>query len=160
MLPQSGGAGGRGGEIEEGYSYDDENPYCADNAHSGIYDGDYCEGFGASYSGCCNAGGSPGDAYDDDDNVSSLMFLPGSGGGAGAGFPGGRGGNGGASILLYSTEMTLNGLVKVNGEGGGGGEGQPYSSVSIYSSLDCFTFTSMILPLTKIYLSFYIFCYN
>ncbi len=129
LLPQSGGAGGRGG----GYSYDDdEKPYCADNARSEIFDGQYCEVL-AGYSGCCKAGGSPGDTYDNDDNVSSLMFLPGSGGGAGAGNPGGGGGNGGASILLYSTEMTLNGLVKVNGEGGGG---QPYSGVSIYSSLE------------------------
>ncbi len=132
LLPQSGGAGGRGGGIEEGYTYDDEKPYCADNARSGIYDGDYCEGFGASYAACCNEGGSPGDAYDNDDNVS---FLPGSGGGAGAGFPGGGGGNGGASILLYSTDMTLNGAVKANGgdgyfgsgsgsmAGGGGGSG-------------------------------------
>ena len=135
LLPQSGGAGGRGGGIEEGYAYDDEKPYCADNAHSGIYDGQYCEGSSAGYSGCCKEGGSPGDAYDNDDNVSSLMFLPGSGGGAGAGFPGGSGGNGGASILLYSTDMTLNGAVKANGgdgyfgsgsgskAGGGGGSG-------------------------------------
>jgi hypothetical protein len=61
------------------------------------------------------------------------MFLPGSGGGAGAGTDtvvGGAGGNGGASILLYSTEITLNGAVKVNG---GDGEDGPVDSVSMVS---------------------------
>jgi len=68
-----------------------------------------------------NSGGSSGDAYDNDDDVSLLMYLPGSGGGAGAGFPGRAGGNGGASIVLYSNEMTLNGVIKANGGNGGGG---------------------------------------
>jgi hypothetical protein len=82
--------------------------------------------------------GSPGDAYDNDDDVSLLMYLPGSGGGAGAGGPstvGGAGGAGGASILLYSTEMTLNGVVKANGGAAGG---KPSSSVSILSESDWF----------------------
>ncbi len=113
---QSGGAGGRGGE--QSYRGDDK-PYCDDNAQN---DGQYCEGEGtAGYSGCCNEGGSPGDAYDNDDDVSLLMYLPGSGGGAGAGAPGHAGGYGGASIVLYSNEMTLNGVIKANG--GDGGEG-------------------------------------
>jgi hypothetical protein len=131
LLSQTGGAGGRGGA--EIY-YSSIASYCDDNARSGIYGGEYCEGYGAGYSGCCNRGGSPGDPYDNDDNVSSLIFLPGSGGGAGAGtsrVAGGAGGNGGAAILLYSTEMTLNGVVKANGgdggtspaAGGGGGSG-------------------------------------
>ena len=69
-----------------------------------------------------NDGGSPGQAYDNDDDVSLLMFLPGSGGGDGSGYgtgTPGAGGNGGAAILLYSTEMTLNGEVKANGGDGG-----------------------------------------
>ena len=109
---QSGGAGGRGGGIFNG----DDYPYCDDNARSGIYGGDFCST--ASYSGCCNRGGSPGNPYE--------AFLPGSGGGAGPGagfeYPGSAGGNGGAAIILYSTEMTLNGSVKANGGGGTGGQ--------------------------------------
>jgi hypothetical protein len=118
LLTQSGGAGGRGGA--QTYLGDDK-PYCADNAQN---DGQYCVGSSAGYTGCCNLGGSPGDAYDNDDNVSLLMYLPGSGGGAGAGTAtdsGGAGGNGGASIGLYSNEMTLNGAVKANGGRGGNG---------------------------------------
>jgi hypothetical protein len=113
---QSGGAGGRGGA--QNYHGDDK-PYCDDNAQN---DGQYCEGSSAGYSSCCNTGGSPGDAYDNDDDVSSLMYLPGSGGGAGAGAPGRAGGNGGASIVLYSNEMTLNGVIKANGGNGGNGQ--------------------------------------
>jgi hypothetical protein len=121
---QSGGAGGRGGEPRyRSYGttnqYVEFDSYCDDNAQN---DGQYCEGSSAGYSGCCHAGGSPGDAYDNDDDVSLLMYLPGSGGGAGAGAgtPGCAGGNGGASIVLYSTEMTLNGAIKANGGDGGG----------------------------------------
>jgi hypothetical protein len=113
---QSGGAGGRGG----GLFWGDDKPYCDDNAHSGRHDGQYCSL--ASWSGCCNTGGSPGDAYDNDNDVSLLMYLPGSGGGAGAGTPGRAGGNGGASIVLYSNEMTLNGVIKANGGNGGNGQ--------------------------------------
>ncbi len=138
LLTQSGGAGGRGGAR----SYDPlKTSYCADNAHSGRHNGEYCRGVSTGYVGCCNEGGSPGDSYDNDDDVSSLMYLPGSGGGAGAGSGGGAaGGNGGASILLYSTEMTLNGAVKANGgvggesvpsPGGGGGGGGSGGALSI-----------------------------
>jgi hypothetical protein len=130
LLIQTGGAGGRGG-AQNYYSY---RAYCDDNARSGIYGGEYCEGHGAGYDSCCNTGGSPGDAYDNDDDVSLLMYLPGSGGGSGAGAPGCAGGAGGASIVLYSNEMTLNGMIKANGgdggtssdyysAGGGGGSG-------------------------------------
>ncbi|KAL7448689.1 hypothetical protein ACHAWC_001637, partial [Mediolabrus comicus] len=117
-----GGAGGRGGE--QSYSAT-KTSYCGDNAHSGRFGGRYCVGSSAGYSGCCNTGGSPGGAYDnDDDDVSLLMYLPGSGGGAGAGEPGRAGGNGGASIVLYSNEMTLNGVIKANGGNGGNGNGR------------------------------------
>ncbi|KAL7454489.1 hypothetical protein ACHAWC_008679, partial [Mediolabrus comicus] len=124
-----GGAGGRGG-AQSYYSY---RGYCDDNAQN---DGQYCVGQSAGYDACCNGGGSPGDPYDNDDNVSSLMYLPGSGGGAGAGTATATvsGGAGGASIVLYSNEMTLNGMIKANGgdggtssdyysAGGGGGSG-------------------------------------
>jgi len=130
LLPtstQSGGAGGRGG-AQSYYSF---RGYCDDNAQN---DGQYCVGKSAGYDACCNGGGSPGDPYDNDDNVSSLMYLPGSGGGAGAGTATVSGGAGGASIVLYSNEMTLNGMIKANGgdggtssdyysAGGGGGSG-------------------------------------
>jgi hypothetical protein len=86
LLTQSGGAGGRGG----GHFKGGNKPYCADNARSGLYDGNYCSVANDNWSGCCNTGGSRGDAYDNDDDVSLLMYLPGSGGGAGAGHDGRR----------------------------------------------------------------------
>ena len=120
FLSQSGGEGGRGGGDYQSY----KTSYCSDNARDQLYGGQFCE-YGGT--GCCNKGGSPGDAYDNEVDVSLLTFLPGSGGGAGAGFPvetvdplpGGAGGYGGAAILLYSTEMILNGVVKANGGDGG-----------------------------------------
>ena len=120
---QSGGEGGRGG----GYYTSSITSYCSDNVRDQRYpnpdDGQYQYCDFPNWAGCCNKGGSPGEAYDNYDDVSLLMFLPGSGGGAGAGLPGGAGGYGGAAILLYSTEMTLNGAVKANGGDGGSGSG-------------------------------------
>ena len=122
---QSGGEGGRGGGDYQSY----KTSYCSDNARDQLYGGQFCE-YGGGYTGCCNEGGRPGDAYDNYDHVSLLTFLPGSGGGAGADINpltgnGGAGGYGGAAILLYSTEMILNGVVKANGGDGGPSSYEP-----------------------------------
>ena len=68
--------------------------------------------------------GSPGDPYDTVDSLPQVL-RPGSGGGAGAGQPagygkGGAGGAGGASIKLHALQdITINGIITVNGDDGG-----------------------------------------
>lgn len=73
--------------------------------------------------------GNRGDTYDDTADSLPQELRPGSGGGAGAGWPsasneglGGAGGFGGASITLNALEdITMNGVISANGGNGGVG---------------------------------------
>ena len=62
-----------------------------------------------------------------DTTLPSVELQPGSGGGGGSGYDsgwtiisGGRGGDGGAAILLFAAEIKINGSILSNGENGEG----------------------------------------
>ena len=86
------------------------------------------KGGGVSSEGVCGqygSGGCPGNRYDITVDSLPQVLRPGSGGGEGAGNPagygkGGAGGAGGASIKLHALQdITINGIITVNGDDGG-----------------------------------------